>query len=353
VKSSENHNLKALFPEVAREWHPAKNGDLTPDKVKPAARLKAWWQCDKGHQWQAFVFNRTRGNNCPYCNRRKASKENNLLAVSPETAKLWHPTKNGDLSPDQVTPHSGKKVWWRCRKGHEWKTTVGGMQSSKTGCPYCSGRIASEVYNLAVLFPELVKEWHPTKNGNLTPEQVTPGSDRKVWWQCKKGHEWQAIIGNRTRKKYNCPYCVNHFVAKDNNFQVRYPELARQWHPTKNGKLTPDKVMPGSLRKVWWICRYGHVWKAALASRTNRGVGCPHCQRVNGRKSLRVTGNSNLAVVFPEIAREWHPEKNEELQPEEWSPYDPLSVWWRCREGHEWVATIEERTNGSDCPHCT
>jgi hypothetical protein len=341
------YNLKVMYPEIAREWHPTKNGDLTPDRVRPACGLKVWWRCAKGHEWQAFVFNRTRGNNCPYCGGYRASEENNLLTVSPETAKLWHPTKNGNLGPDQVTPQSTKKVWWMCSKGHEWKAGVGNVYRSKTGCPYCSGRKPSKEYSLSALYPHLAKQWHPLKNGTLTPDQVTPGSDKRVWWRCKNGHEWQAIIGNRTRKKYNCPYCVNHIVSKENNLLVRYPELAKQWHPTKNGKLTPDNVMPGTLRKVWWQCRHGHSWKASVASRTNRGTGCPHCYR------LAKTKKYSFAALYPEIARQWHPFKNDDLTPKELSPSVPLSVWWRCEHGHEWIATIRERIKGGGCPYCT
>jgi hypothetical protein len=103
----------------------------------------------------------------------------------------WHPTRNGDLTPEQVTSGSGKKVWWKCSRGHEWETILSN-RTNGSGCPYCSGKKASEDYNLAVKHPELAKEWHPTRNGDLTPAQVTPGSSMKVWWRCSRGHEWEA-----------------------------------------------------------------------------------------------------------------------------------------------------------------
>ncbi len=56
-------------------------------------------------------------------------------------------------------------------------------------------------------YPHLVKEWHPTKNGELRPENFTHGSNEKVWWQCPKGeyHEWKATIHDRS--KGGCPFC--------------------------------------------------------------------------------------------------------------------------------------------------
>ena len=117
--------------------------------------------------------------------------------------------------------------------------------------------------SLSIENPELAKEWHPTKNGKLTPNDVTPGSGRKVWWICNKGHEWMALIGDRSNGN-NCPYCSGHRVCKDNCLATLNPKLSQEWHPTKNGKLTPNDVMAGSIKKVWWICNKGHEWEAKI-----------------------------------------------------------------------------------------
>lgn len=54
-------------------------------------------------------------------------------------------------------------------------------------------------------------------------------------------------------------------------------ELLQQWHPSKNGPLTPQTVTYGSKRRVWWKCAYGHEWQAAVYTRTGAGTGCPVC----------------------------------------------------------------------------
>jgi hypothetical protein len=138
----------------------------------------------------------------------KVSKDNNLSVLYPEIAKEWHPTKNEDLKPEDITSKSGRKIWWKCsKKGHEWPAIIAG-RTNGGGCPYCSGRKAGKDNNLSARFPEIAKEWHPTKNGNLTPEGVMPGSNKKVWWICSKedDHEWDAIINHRTRGS-GCPEC--------------------------------------------------------------------------------------------------------------------------------------------------
>ncbi len=64
----------------------------------------------------------------------------------------------------------------------------------------------SDTYNLQVVNPDLAKEWHPTKNEDLNPEDVTSGSNKKVWWLCNEGHEWEAQINSRNSGR-GCPYC--------------------------------------------------------------------------------------------------------------------------------------------------
>ena len=80
---------------------------------------KVWWLCKKGHEWEARINNRSKGSGCLYCSGRIVTKQHSLETLNPELAKEWHLRKNGALMPAAVTPMSGKKVWWLCKKGHE------------------------------------------------------------------------------------------------------------------------------------------------------------------------------------------------------------------------------------------
>jgi hypothetical protein len=139
----------------------------------------------------------------------------------------------------------------------------------------------NEEYNLQICNPVLAAQWHPAKNGALTPADVTPFSNKKIWWKCSKGHEWSATIGNRGNGQ-GCPYCVNQKVNKENCLQTVNPDLALEWHSTKNGELTPEDVTPYSNKKVWWECIRGHEWLTTVNNRSNHH-GCPHCYRLIGR----------------------------------------------------------------------
>ena len=207
-------SLAARYPRLAGQWHPTKNGALTPEQVAPATHRKVWWRCERGHEWQASVASRTTGGNgCPVCaGRAVIPGENDLASRFPQIAAQWHPTKNGALTPRQVTPYANRRVWWRCPRGHEYRAVVGGRTMGGSGCPYCAGRRVLAGFNdLATVRPELAKQWHPTLNGALTPEMVTPGSHRRVWWQCAQGHVWQAAVYARAGKKGSgCPVCAGH-----------------------------------------------------------------------------------------------------------------------------------------------
>ncbi|PEI34730.1 zinc-ribbon domain-containing protein [Bacillus pseudomycoides] len=129
---------------------------------------------------------------------------------------------------------------------------------------------------------KLLSKWNFKKN-HLTPDQITTGSRKKVWWICDKGHEWETSVSERTRG-YGCPYCSGQRVAVgENDLATLNPYLAKEWHPYKNGDLTPNDVTKGSHIKVWWVCKIGHEWESRVANRNN-GNGCPHCRKAKLNK---------------------------------------------------------------------
>lgn len=275
------NDLASLYPQVACEWHRVKNAPLTPADVSSGSHRRVWWQCREGHEWQAQVKSRTNGCGCPVCtNREILPGKNDLATTHPDLARQWHPSKNGGLRPEAVVAGTRKKVWWQCEKGHVWQATVASRAGGGVSCPVCTGKkvIAGE-NDFARYFPEVAAQWHPRRNGPLRPDQLSPYSNRRVWWICALGHEWQAAVSARTMHGNGCPYCAGRKVlAGFNDLATVEPRVAAQWHPTLNGMLTPEMVTVGSHRKVWWQCPDGHVWKAVVHSRTSvRKCGCPVC----------------------------------------------------------------------------
>ena len=278
--------------------------------------------------------------------REYTEKESSLLLSNPNLAKEWNCEKNGNLKPEHFTKNSGKKVWWQCSEGHEWQATIDHRNKGR-GCPYCSSRKVLKGYNdLETVNPTLAKDWHYDKNNGLTPADVMPNSNKKVWWKCSEGHAWQAKIIERNRGN-SCPYCSGRYAVKgENDLQTVNPSLAKEWNYKKNSGLTPMDVLPNSNKKIWWKCSKGHEWQAGIADR-NRGRGCPYC---SGRYPIK--GENDLQTVNPTLAQEWNYEKNSGLTPMDVLPNSNKKIWWKCSKGHEWQAGIADRNRGRGCPYC-
>ena len=213
---------------------------------------------------------------------RKPRPGQSLADRFPDIAELWHPTRNGALTPSQVMPASNTKTWWRCRDGHEWVATVAGRTSRGSGCPVHAGRqVVMGVNDLATRFPDIAAQWHPTRNEH-TPDDIVAGSTTRVWWRCEQGHEWEVAVNNRTSRGSGCPVCAGKKpLTEDTTLTAQLPELAAQWHIHNNGDLRADQVSVTTGQKVWWCCPTGHVYQAGVAVRV-RGVGCPLCPATSG-----------------------------------------------------------------------
>ena len=139
--------------------------------------------------------------------------------------------------------------------------------------------MSREFVSLRRKAPELAEEWDYTSNGDLTPDNVSYGSNKEVNWICRRmKHPFRSVVYSRAILHTDCPYCTNRKVLSGfNDLASVYPDVADEWHPLRNGSLTPDKVSPYSHTMVWWQCELDHVWAAALEARTNQGSRCPYC----------------------------------------------------------------------------
>jgi uncharacterized Zn-finger protein len=218
VYVSKTNSLAGLFPKIAREWHPSKNGNLSARDVQAGSETKVWFRCLKNsdHEWQSSIVSRTKKRTrCPYCHKRggRRGTDTNNLTMVPALASQFHKTRNKPLKPENICLHSSKLIWWQCSasKDHVWQAKVGSRTGKGKiwGCPFCANKYTSKTNSLEALFPEIALQWHPQKNGGLTPRDVVPGSHRKAWFKCQKdsSHEWETTIRYRTKRGYGCPMC--------------------------------------------------------------------------------------------------------------------------------------------------
>lgn len=340
-------DLATVRPLLAKEWHSDKNRHLTPSDFTAFSHKKVWWRDRYGHEWYASIFGRSNGIGCPICSRHTIMKgENDLLTVIPELAAEWDYEKNGAITPDSVTPHSNKSVWWKGTCGHSWKAKIDN-RANGTGCPYCKqNRLISGQTSLDAINPLLALEWHPSKNGQRTPHNTSAFCNDAVWWMCEHGHEWRAVVSNRSYGE-RCPYCSGRRpIIGVTDFATISLKLVAEWHPTKNGLTKPSDIAAFSNFKYWWLCSEGHEWQATAATRSY-GSGCPYCN-----SNRLIVGKNDFATRFPDLVSEWHPHQNDPLKPSDITVFSNIKVWWMCNKGHEWQASVSSRSHGSGCPYC-
>jgi very-short-patch-repair endonuclease len=370
--------MNITHPGLTKEWHPTKNGSITPADIKFGTHKLFWWFCPKTcsqgcpHEWVSRPYNRL-VNGCPMCSSHPTTIciHMSIQKTHPDIAKQWHPTKNGDLTPDKVTFGSNKKIWWLCQNtcsqgcAHEWETSPNSRVKKERGCPFCSTPAISICIHDSILHcnPDIVKQWHPTKNGTLSPDNVSVGSGKNIWWLCPKTcaegckHEWAAPPINRIKLNSGCPYCSYNQknTCIHTSIQTTHPLIAAQWHPTKNGDHKPSDYTAGSNIKMWWycpnICSEGcpHEWETKICNRT-KGIGCPYCSLPPKKLCI----HSSLEYKNPNLAKQWHPTKNGDLKSTDFTTGSGQKIWWVCKKNneHEWEATIDHRTNNRQCPYC-
>ena len=181
--------------------------------------------------------------------------------------------------------------------------------------------------SLAEVHPELITEWSE-KNLPLTPDDITFGSNKKVWWKGTCGHEWQTSVKARSNGE-KCPICSGaRVIAGINDLNTLKPKLASEW--SEKNEIKPTEVSIGSHKKVIWKCKLGHEWIATVKSRTINRTGCPYCSH-----NKVLAGFNDLATLFPEVADEWS-DKNEK-KPTEVMAFANSKAWWKCKTcGYEW-----------------
>jgi hypothetical protein len=257
------------------------------------------------------------------------------MASKKEPLSITHPdlaAQANGWDPSSIVSGSGKRVSWKCSRGHEWQAIV--MNRTRgTGCPICSGRVADQgVNDIATTNPILAAQ-----ADGWDPKTLSAFSSQKVGWVCNQNHRWMAKVADRSNGN-GCPFCSGHRVLVGfNDLATINPALAAQadgWDPTT--------VVANSNKKMHWKCDLGHKWDAWIGNRS-KGSGCPIC---SGHQIL--VGFNDLATTNPILAAQ-----ADGWDPKTLSAFSSQKVGWVCNQNHRWMAKVADRSNGNGCPFCS
>ncbi|MCP4912813.1 MAG: hypothetical protein GY909_06820 [Oligoflexia bacterium] len=276
-------------------------------------------------------------------------KAKNSLINKENLIEEWDFEKNQVLDPFELSLTSNKVAWWICSLcNHEWQTSIYHRAIKGSCCRKCSARRRLDFdvnKSIFTTHPEIAKDWSKKENAKLTPKMFPKGSRFIVNWKC---HVCSQKI-KKSIKSYNgCTRCKKNKKLQKKNLQAEYPNIAREWHKTKNGNKLPSSFSPHSNKSAWWSCNTcDHSWSTKISNRTSLGRGCPACAN-----KVIIAKKNDLKTTHPYLAKEWHPTKNKDLKPSEVTYGSGKKVWWLCPNKHEYKASILHRSHGTECPKC-
>ena len=399
--------------QLMSEWNWEKNTSILPDQVTIGSNKKAWWKCVKGHQWEAVIASRAKGHGCPFCSGRYATQENNLEVLAPALAKEWHPTKNGSLLPSMVAPYSGRMVWWKCERGHEWQASVSNRYQGRN-CAQCSAELKTS-------FPEQAICFYLSRFLNVVCRQkffgweidlYLPEYNIGIEYDGVAYHSKDYLVEREDRKTAELKAAGIDLIRVKENYTIEKTEDQTIWfivdYSYKNlgsalaelflllQKKTGVIINPiididkdrieilsqytsvnkhnsfaehyPDLCALWNYSKNQGMTPEQFAHLSNRRVWwkCPECNGewqesiINVAKGNRcpfcsghrvLKGFNDLKTLKPEFALEWDYDKNKGILPDEFTVGSQKYVWWKCKNGHSWKAQISTRSQ--ECPYCS
>lgn len=372
------NSIAVKRPDLLEEWDWEKNGELglSPYQLASSSTMQSWWVCSKGtHSYHVRTSNKTHNNQgCPVCaGKQVVTGYNDLASQAPDIASEWDYERNAK-APDSYTINSHYKAHWICSThGIKWQAQINLRVKNNSGCPTCGKERIGQANSkpkpggayLADDYPEIADQWCYELNGELTPNDVASKSSKLVWWTCPDcGRNYRSIISNRTRLGEGCIDCGRKRVGLKNSKPKQkrsvaelYPDLVSEWHPTKNGDMTPYNTAGRSQKNIWWLCsKCGCEYKSKPYSRSRAKFGCPDCKSTHlSELAKKPADGQSLAEAYPEIAAEWHPEKNNGIKASDICKRTNVNYWWKCSIcGNEWKAAPSNRVGEhSGCPECS
>ncbi len=337
------NDLATKNSELAKQWDYKKNGNITPSDVFSVSSKKVWWKCEKGHSYMTSISLKTRNiKGCPICNGKQILVGyNDLQSTNPNLIKQWDYEKN-ILKPTDITVGSNKAIWWKCEKGHSWKSPIWNRVNG-SGCPYCINQKVKIGYNdVLTTNPELKTYWNYDKNSSCA---YSSHSGKKVWWKCPNCHyEWQEKVINITNGD-RCPVCSNHIIIKGvNDLFTTNPELKKYWDFDKNTSINPYEQSYGSKKVVWWKCEKGHSWKTSILIKA-KGSKCLICSN-----RVALVGYNDLFTIKPYFSKIWDYSSNE-LDPKKITFGSAKIANFKCPIcNYKWAAKICNQK--ALCPKC-
>ncbi|WP_186278736.1 zinc-ribbon domain-containing protein [Lysinibacillus sp. BW-2-10] len=357
TRASEEYNLITEYPQIIELWDYEHN-TKQPQEYLPFSNEEVVFKCSIGHKWKDKISAIVSGNRCEVCYPRKGYREvdeyYNLAYFSPELAIEYDENKNKKLS-NEISPYSGKKVWWCCSKCHnEWQATVDNRQRGRN-CPKCSEWVGTSFSEQAIFY--YMRQAYKNVENRYKLELADISFEIDIFFKALKvaieydGYFYHIDkVGNDEKK--------NQILTENEIKLIRVRE--------SNGT---EKELPHLKGDFYTIEHDGNkldnltllINKLLILIKDITGVEGEKIEIdvVKDARQIRELYKSNkfiksLAVKNPMASEQWDYKKNGTLTPHDVYPSDLTEVFWKCHIcDNSWKQKIMIRNRDSRCPYCT
>lgn len=335
-------SLALLRPELAAQWHPSKNGDLTPENVASKSSRSIWWECAHGHEFRTAPFNR-KDDTCPHC-----KKTARLTVLDDDDLTPWlHPDKNIGVNLSSLARTSDRKIWWRFECGHEQQASPANRQKikHKNLCGPCSKDASSGDMTPLSTLPDAMAWWNADANLGLDPDEIGRYSPREVSWVCPRaGHKFTAPVVRMVRRQY-CLACGDTPFRGRTLVEVR-PDIDQWWHPTRNKNRRPGMTAASHKTVIWLKCpKRGHVFSREARSISD-SLTCMACARLDSTAQKGKPPHETAQNIALHISL------NDDRHDVTTKLFSRRDAWFVCTRGHVWEMPMQHMQNGRGCPDC-
>lgn len=346
-----------LPKELIKQFDHKKN-KIKISEIKKFSNTKVWWRCEKGHSWSTAPKNRYKKysvSGCPMCyglRRGKTIKKK----IPEKILNEINLKKNKNLDLKNLTLSSKEKIWWKCNKGHEWKTAlrsrVSSIKKNKiTGCPKCAA------IKSIIVREDVISFFNKKLNPGIDLKTLPSNSKKIITWQCPKNkdHIWKTKYLSRSGTqgaKRKCPYCTGNKVEEKYLLKNLFPNIY-SCIIKKNKKINYEEITSGSGKRYEFKCPKGsdHIFTYTIEKQTKFSttikknqikdeLKCPFC------RGFRLSKTNSLNITHPNIAKLFDEKKNK-IKVSKVLFNGRKKYWFKCsKENHSFNTSLSSIVRG-------
>jgi hypothetical protein len=322
-------------PETAKDWDYKKN-NFRPDEITKHSNRRVHWKCHKcGHEWSTAVCSRTSDRypgNCPKCINHGMSRIEMCLYLA---VKKYYPDaeyrKKIDNTEFDITIPSVKIAIEY--DGIRFHVDLKRREIPKNEVALDNGLMFFRIEEVRDVDYDFLFENNCLKmNTNINTQYKRICTQALI---CLRDRFGLPILTDVDDDIIQQTFAEMSSINLANSLAVRFPDIAKEWHETKNGALCPEHLDAHSHINAWWTCsKCGNDFRKPVHKRTtirkHNAGGCPYCC---GQR--RKVGFNDLETLFPGISQFWCKEENDNINMklEECSPTSVKYTYWDFGEG--------------------